>query len=178
MKTVKQSSFFLLPIACCILLILFSSCGVYKFTDASVDPAIKTVRVQYIDNKARFINSQLSPNLTEKLRQKIVSQTRLNQTNNDNADYDISGEIREYSVTTSGVTSNNGQSQSSIQRLNVSVHITVINNKKEGEVKEYDVTRNFDFSANQSLQDAERALLDEMVRTLADEIFNRIFSNW
>jgi hypothetical protein len=44
--------------------------------------------------------------------------------------------------------------------------------------KETDVSLSFDFPANQSLNIAERDLLDEMVRQLSDEIFNRIFSDW
>jgi len=72
---------------------LLSGCKVYSFTGASIPPEIKTVRVQYIENKARYNNPQLSPQLTDKLRQKIVSQTKLTQVNNDNADYDISGYI-------------------------------------------------------------------------------------
>jgi len=46
------------------------------------------------------------------------------------------------------------------------------------DVKEADVSLSFDFNANQSLQQAEASLLDEMVRQLSDEIFNRIFSDW
>jgi len=178
MKNIKTILCFFLFLACCLVTILFSSCGVYSFNDRSPLPdSIKTVRVDYVENKARYINPQLSPRLTDRLRQKVVSQTRLSQTNNDNADYIITAEIREYSVTTSGVTSNNGQSQSSIQRLNIAVHI-VLNNQKAGETKEYDITRNFDFDAKKPLQTAEGELLDEMVRTLTDEIFNRIFSDW
>jgi hypothetical protein len=44
--------------------------------------------------------------------------------------------------------------------------------------QEYTVSRSFDFKANLTLQQAERSLLDEMIRNLTDEIFNRIFSNW
>jgi hypothetical protein len=135
------------------------------------------VRIQFIENKARIVNPQLSPRLSDKLRQKIVSQTRLSQTNNENADYDIGGWISDYSVTTSGVSGTNGQQQASVQRLTVTVHI-IRNDQKSNKVLEYDVSRSFDFKANISLQEAEAALLDNMVQTLTDEIFNRIFSNW
>ena len=54
------------------------SCN-YSFKDISIDPSIKTVYVQYIENKARFANPQLSPQMTDKLRQKINNQTRLTQ---------------------------------------------------------------------------------------------------
>ena len=49
--------------------------------------------VNYFENKAQFVNSQLSPKLTEKLKEKIIGTTRLKQTNNEDADYDISGYI-------------------------------------------------------------------------------------
>ncbi len=152
--------------------------GCYSFRDVNLDPNVKTVRVQFIENRAAYVNPQLSPNLTDRLKQKIVNQTRLSQTNNENnAHWDISGEIREYSVTTAGITSANGQSQTSINRLTVTVHIVKLDNLKS-ETVEYDITRQFDFDANQSLQSAEARLLDEMIRNLTDEIFNRLFSNW
>lgn len=155
-----------------------SGCKIYSFSDKGVlADSIKTVRVAYIENTAQYVNPQLSPTLTDRLRQKIVNQTRLTQTNNNNADYDISGRITRYAVTTTGVSTNNGQQQSSINRLTVDVHI-VLNNQKANDIKEFDISRSFDFGANQSLQAAENALLDEMIRNLTDEIFNRIFSDW
>ncbi|MFN5422250.1 MAG: hypothetical protein ACK5AO_03190, partial [bacterium] len=47
----------------------------YSLKDVSIPPEVKTVRVFYIENKARYINPQLSPKLTDKLRQKIINQT-------------------------------------------------------------------------------------------------------
>jgi hypothetical protein len=154
-----------------------NSCGIYKFKDVSIPENIKTVRINFIENRAPYVNPQLSPNLTDKLKQKILNQTKLTQTNNDNANYDVHGFVSDYSVSTTGVTSTNGRSQSSINRLTVSVHI-VLNDQVKNETQEFDVSRNFDFSANQSLQAVEAGLLDEIVRNLSDEIFNHIFSNW
>ena len=152
----------------------FTGCSFkYGFKDVSIPDTIKTVKVNYIENKARYINPQLSPRLTDKLRQKIVSQTKLSQTNSDNADWEISGYVTDYSFSTSAIS---GQ-QVANNRLTVSLHIT-LNNRKAEDVKDYDVTRNFEFKGNQSLLQAEAALLDEMVRTLIDEIFNKLFSNW
>jgi outer membrane lipopolysaccharide assembly protein LptE/RlpB len=155
------------------------SCSVsYGFQDkSSIPDTIKTIKINTIGNTASYVNPQISPNLTEKLRQKIINQTKLTNTNNENADWEISGEVREYSVSTSGVSSANGQQQASINRLTVGVHVT-INKRKDNKVQEYDVSRSFDFSARQSLQTAEAALMDEMIRNLTDEIFNRLFSEW
>jgi hypothetical protein len=151
-----------------------NSCKVsYGFKDISIPPDINTVKVNFIENRASYINPQLSPQLTDKLRQKIVSQTRLKQTNGDNADWEISGTITDYSFSTSGISNQ----QTTTNRINVGVRIT-LNNQKEGKTKEYNVSRNFDFPASQSLQQAESSLLTEMIRGMTDDIFNQIFSNW
>jgi Lipopolysaccharide-assembly len=145
----------------------------YSLKDVSIPPEIKTVRVFFIENKARYINPQLSPKLTDKLRQKIVNQTRLSQTNND-ADYEISGYISDYSVSTSGIS----QQQVASNNLNVTVHIIFKNRQNDKLNFEADVTRNFPFSASKSLTQAEAELNDQIITNLTDEIFNRIFSNW
>jgi hypothetical protein len=157
----------------------FKGCGCgYSFSEKSlISNKIKTVRINTIENRAPYVNPQLTPSLTERIRQKIIRQTKLIQTNNEKADYDISGTITDYAVSTTGVTSKDGRQQTSINRLMVTVNIT-LNNQAENQTKEFSVSRSFDFSATQSLQAAEAALLDEMVRNLSDEIFNRIFSDW
>lgn len=154
---------------------LLSGCKIYSFTGASIPPEIKTVRVQYIENKARYNNPQLSPQLTDKLRQKIVSQTKLTQVNTDNADYDISGYISQYDVSTSGISNQ----QVSTNRLTVAVSLTLLNRKTPGaEPRNITASRSFDFSATKTLPQAEQELNDDIIRNLADEIFNHLFSEW
>jgi hypothetical protein len=102
-----------------------------------------------------------------------VNQTRLSQTNND-ADYEISGYISDYSVSTSGIS----QQRAAINNLNVTVHIVFKNRLDEKKNFEADLTRNFPFDASLSLTQAESGLNDQIINNLTDEIFNRIFSNW
>ncbi|MBK7679371.1 MAG: hypothetical protein IPJ29_08240 [Chitinophagaceae bacterium] len=151
----------------------FTSCNIYKFNEATIPDSIKTVKVNQIENRAQYINPQLSQRLSDKLRQKIVGQTRLSQTNNDNADWEISCTIQQYSFSTSAISNQ----QAATNRLTVAIHI-ILNDRKADEVKDYDVSRSFEFKGNQSFQQAEATLLEEMTRTLTDEIFNRLFSNW
>lgn len=167
-----------LSFALCIINFSFSSCWMYSFNEKGTIPdSIKTVRVNFIENKAPYVNPQLSPALTDRLKQKISSQTRLTSTTSDNAHYDISCTITDYSVSTSGVSNTNGRSQGSTNRLSVSVHI-VLNNQLANQTQEYDANYILDFSASQTLQQVESSRLDEIVRNLSDQIFNRIFSNW
>ena len=161
----------------CLLLIMFlSGCATckYSFKDVSIPVEVKTFRVNYLENKARYINPQLSPQLTEKLKQKIIGSTRLTQTNDDNAHYDIAGYVSDYSVTTTGIT--NGTS--STNRLTVSFHIIFKNTLDEKKNFESDVTSTFDFGSNQSLSEAEAERNDEIVKNTVDALFNKIFSNW
>jgi hypothetical protein len=154
-----------------------TGCKVYSFRDVAIPDSIKTVKVNFIENRAPYVNPQLSPRLTDRLRQKIVSQTKLSQTNNDNADWNISGQITNYSFSTSGISSETGKSSVTTNRLTVTVHI-ILNDQKANKTQEYDVSRNFEFSGNQSIQQAEAALGDDIIKGMTDDIFNRIFSNW
>jgi hypothetical protein len=62
-------------------------------------------------------------------------------------------------------------------RLTVAANITVLNTI-DNKTDNFTVSRDFDFSATQSLQQAEGQLLDDIITQLTDQIFNHIFSNW
>lgn len=165
---------YILPIIALIWLSAsISSCGIYRFKDVSIPDSIKTVKVNFIENKARYINPQLSSQLTDKLRQKIVNQTRLVQTNGDNADWEITAFISDYSVSTAAIS----QQQNATDRLNVSVSVSIYD-RLANTTKDYPVSRSFDFSATITLQQAEVQLNEQIITNLTDEIFNKLFSNW
>lgn len=151
----------------------FSTCK-YGFKDISIPPEVKTFRVNYFENKAQYVNPQLSSQLTEKLKQKIIGTTRLRQTNSDDAHFDISGYISQYYTSTTGISNNNA----STNRLTVGFHLFFKNTLDETKSFETDLSGNFDFPASQSLSQAESSLNSEITRNIVDEIFNKIFSNW
>ncbi|MBO9202664.1 MULTISPECIES: LPS assembly lipoprotein LptE [Niastella] len=179
-----QKSIVKLLIACCLLPIALLFAGCYSFKDiGSIPPEVKTFKVNYIENRARYVNPQLSPQLTDKLRQKIVSQTRLNGVPADDvAHYEINGTVTGYNVTTSGISGGTGGTsntqQASIQRLTVTVHVVFKNTLDATKNFEADVSRNFDYGASLSLTQAEAQLNETIIKNMVDEIFNRIFSNW
>ncbi|MEY3209050.1 MAG: hypothetical protein RL064_1081 [Bacteroidota bacterium] len=157
-----------------LLLISITSCGVYSFKDANIPDNVKTVKIGFIENKARYVNPQLAPMLTDKLQQKIIGQTKLTRTNSDDAHYQIFATITNYDPSqTVGVSSQ----QATTNRLTVTVHV-VLKKTLDNKEQEFDVSRNFDFSANLSLNQAESQLMDEILRSITDDIFNQIFSNW
>ena len=168
----RQTNPALFLVACALILGL-NSCGIYKFTDTNFPADIKTVKLNFFENKARYINPQLAPKLNEKLQQKMISQTPLKRSTSDEADYVISGYISDYNVTTAGVSNR----QVSTSNLNVGIHVTLKNNKTQ-EVKDVDVAKAFPFDGQRTLQEVESALTDDIVKGVCDEIFNRLFSNW
>jgi hypothetical protein len=154
-----------------------SSCGVYSFKDVSVQPAnAKTVHIGYIENKARYVNPLLSPQLTDKFKQKVSSQvSKLSQIeSSSDADFDIVAYISGYDVTTSGVTNQ----QAATNRLTITVHIDFKNRLDDKRSFSADISRNFDYSASLTLNVAEAQLLPTIISNTTDEMFNRIFSNW
>ncbi|MDQ6814437.1 MAG: LPS assembly lipoprotein LptE [Bacteroidota bacterium] len=170
-KLLTFNSTFLLLTA--FILLLVSSCHVYSFKDVSIPPEVKTVKIGSFENKARYVDPQLGPQLRDRVEQKITGQTRLTRTNNDDAHYQITAAIVEDNITTAGISSQ----QAATNRVTIGVHVT-FRNTLTAKTEEYDVSRNFDFSANLTRQQAEAQLRDEILRNLSDEIFNRIFSNW
>src|SRR6476659_3971389 len=146
----------------------------YSMKDTSPIPQeVKTFRVNYLENKARYVNPQLTPQVTERLKQKIIGQTRLRQTNSDDAHYDISGYVSDYSVTTTGIANQNA----STNRLNVSFHLIFKNTLDQKKDFESDITNNYDFAATKTLQEVEGPLWNDIIKNLVDGIFNKIFSN-
>jgi outer membrane lipopolysaccharide assembly protein LptE/RlpB len=172
----KFISFLKTVVVCCLLFITFNyaTCK-YSARDTSPIPQeVKTFRVNYLENKARYVNPAITPQVTERLKQKIIGQTRLRQTNSDDAHYDISGYLSDYSVTTTGIANQNATTN----RLNVSFHLVFRNTLDQTKDFETDVTRNYDFNAQSSLAQAEASLAGDIIKNLVDEIFNKIFSNW
>jgi hypothetical protein len=166
------------PVICLIgFSLACQACKVYSFKDVSIPPEVKTIRIGFIENRARYVDPQLSPQLTDKFKQKISNQTKLTQVQTD-ADYDVSAYVAEYNVTTAGV----ANQAASINRLIVTVHLALknrLNDQKLGTPDfETDITHNFDFPATSNLTDAEATLTPQIVQQMTDDMFNRLFSNW
>ncbi|MBK7041907.1 MAG: LptE family protein [Bacteroidetes bacterium] len=155
-------------------LVLFANaCRMYSFTGAAIEG--KTINVHFIENKARNIVPSLSATFTEKLRQRILSQTSLSQINSENTDYDVAGEITDYNISVASIT---GAETSSKNRLTITVNIQFINRKNEKNNFTQSFSRFADFNADQNIQTVENALIATISDQLADDIFNKAFVNW
>jgi outer membrane lipopolysaccharide assembly protein LptE/RlpB len=161
---------------CALLMIIFNyaSCK-YSFRDsAPLPPEVKTFRVNQLGNQAPYVDAQLAPQLTEALKQKIISNTRLRETSDDDAHYDIDGYVSNYAVSTTGISG----ATAAQNRLTVTFHIIFKNSLDNTQNMEADVTSNFDYSSSLSLNDAATQLNTQIISNMVDQIYNKIFSNW
>ncbi len=161
-------SFFIL-----LLLIPLTGCGVYSFTGATIEG--KSINIHVLENHAQNVSPSLSPVLTGKIRNRILSQTGLSPINSDQVDYDLTGFIKNYSVSVSGLQNTQIASQN---RLTIDVEITFKNKLNEKSNFTQTFSRFADFPANQTLQAVEGKLMEDLGNQLADDIFNKAFVNW
>ena len=155
------------------LLVLFSGCGVYSFSGATIEG--KNIKIHQLDNKARNVEPSLASTLTDKLRSRILSQTGLSSVTRDDADYDMTGAITSYEVTVTGIT---GVQVASKNRLTLSIQVTFKNRLNEKANFSQSFTRFSDFDASQILDNVKTALIDDIGNQLADDIFKKAFVQW
>jgi len=149
-------------------------CGTYSFTGASISPDIKTVTVQYFQNRASIVEPTLSQKLTEKLKDKFVSQTNLRLVNA-NADLIFEGQISDYRTQPIAI---QGDQTAAQNRLTITVNVKFSNSKDEKQNFETSFSRFADYSSGKSLNEVEQTLITEINRQLVDDIFNKAVSNW
>lgn len=155
------------------VLLLCSSCGVYSFTGASIEG--KSINIHTFDNRARNVVPSLSPNLTSKIRARILTQTGLTPVAVGEADYDITGTITGYEVTVSGVANTQQATQN---RLTITLSVVFKNKLNEKADFTQTFTRFADFPASQTVEAVESSLMETIGNQLADDIFNKAFVNW
>lgn len=166
----------LLPVAALLITLVLAGSGCrihYGFNNVSIPDTIHTVQINVFGNKARYVNPQLAQRLLDRFRQKVNGQTRLRVVTS-NADWEISADVTQYDVSTSGISN---QRETSNQ-LTVGVHATLVDHRTGDQSQDFDVTRSYQFSSTLTLQQAESAQLDDIVRGVGDDLFTRIFSNW
>ncbi len=155
-------------------LLFLGSCKFYSFTGASISPDMKTMQIEQFSNNASIVYPLLSQIVSEKLRDKFVSQTSL-QLVKSSADILVTGIISDYSVSPVGFLANQ---TNALNRLTISVKVNFKYTKNPENNWEQVFTNYADFSSDVTFTQAESQLVGEITRQLSDNIFNRAFVNW
>jgi hypothetical protein len=164
----------LLPLLLLVFMIS-NSCKVsYTLSGASIPPELKTVEIPYFQNHALNVQPMLSRTLTEKLKDKIQSQTSLKLVNN-SGEAVFEGEITSYTVSPAAIT---GENVAAKNRLTITVHVKYTYNKDSKLDYDASFSRFEDFNSTQSVQTVETELIDKIGDQLVEDIFNKAFVNW
>ena len=153
---------------------LLSGCKIYKFTDASVNPNIKTLTINNFPNLAPIQVPSLSPELMDKLQSKFVRETNLSFVAG-GGDIEIDGVITEYRIEPVAITQTETVAQN---RLTIAVRIDFTNRVEKD--KNFSTTfRELEvYQANLSGSDVDNQIAPIILDKLVQTIFNRAFVNW
>lgn len=157
-----------------LLCIAFTSCGVYSFTGASIDPSVKTFTIHPFTNQASIVVPGLSQQLTDALRNKLLSNTSLAQAT-DNGDLEFTGAVTNYVITPAAATA---AQTASLNRLTISVQIEFTNHQNDKQSWSQSFSRYADYDSNKDLNSIQSQLIKEINDQLVDDIFNKAVVNW
>ena len=110
-----------------ILVIILAGCGIkvnYSLTGASISPDVKTVSVQYFQNRASLVQPTLSQDITDALIDKCKAQTNLKIVSSA-GDVSFEGSITDYK--TQPFTSTTTE-KAAMNRFTISVKVKFVNN--------------------------------------------------
>lgn len=154
--------------------LLFSGC--YTFKGISIDPAVNTFAVRNFEVTADNAPPIFGLDFSERLRDKIRSETRLTQ-NTEDPDVEFTGRIEGYNVVP--VAPKPGEFVA-LNRLEVRMRIAYKNNRDEK--KGWSAERSFshfaEFSNTTDLLTAQDGLLRQIGDQLLEDIFNAAFNDW
>lgn len=157
------------------MLVSFSGCKVnYSFTGASISPEIKSISIDFFENKATLAPPVMSQTFTETIKNTFLTQTSLTMLAKQ-GDLQFKGYVANYISAPAAI---QGDDNAALNKLTITVKVEFVNTK--------DPTQNFDkmfsnfqtYDASSNLADVEDILIQEISELIAQNIFNDSVSNW
>lgn len=170
MKTYKSISNLLLIIN---FSLLISSCGIYSFSGASIPKEVKTISIDYIQNKAPNAYSSIDNIFNQELRNKMSREAGLKILDS-KGDYEIRGYISNFIITPQTPTTG---SFSNKYRLDISVQIEFKDQVSEKKIQWTESFTNFELYEN-DISGKEDQLIRTISQSISNSIYNKIFSTW
>ncbi len=157
-----------------VLLPVLNSCKIsYSFTGASTT-GLKTVSIQYFQNRASLVQPGLSQSLTDALIDKCKAQTNLNIVNGI-GDANFEGEITDYNTKPLTVSAD---AVAAMNRFTITVKVKFTNSANADNNFEQTFSRYEDYDSSKNLSDVEQDLSQNIIEMIVEDIFNRAFVNW
>ena len=157
------------------IVVVATACKVsYSFSGASLSAEVKTISVQYFQNRASLVQPGLSQYITDELSDKVRSQTNKVMVS-DFGDVNFEGEIVDYRTVPQTVS---GNATAAINRFTITVKVKFTNTIEPEYSFEQSFSRYEDYDSAKDLSSVEQDLTEKIVEQLIEDIFNRAFVNW
>ena len=157
-------------------MLVMNGCAVsFKFNGANINyQTTKSISIADFPNNAPMVNPQLSPSLSEGIRDLYQRQTRL-QILSKGGDLELEGEIIGYDITQGAISANSYASES---KLTIRVNVRFTNNiyPEESFEKTYSAYQTFD--ASRMLSDVQDELCSIIITEIAESIYNDTVAKW
>ena len=160
-----------------IAVLSLSSCSFegYKFNGASIDyTKTKTIEIADFPIRSSYVWGPMGPMFNNQLKDEFANHTKLSQVKR-GGDLKIDSEITQYSQRNKSVAADGRSAQT---ELSITVNVRFTNNANHSEDFERQFTANKSYETTQSLATVQEELVTQMVKDLADQIFNATVANW
>ena len=151
-----------------------SGCWLYSFSGTSIQPDVKTICIEPVENKAMKIHPSLANNLFEAMCDKYKKLTKLDQVT-DGGDLYVLATIESYQVSAAAVTADE---VAALNRLTVTVKVKFVNEKHQEDNFERSFAAYEDYNSENSLDAVEGTLCDTIIEKIVEDIFNATVANW
>lgn len=161
--------------------LFFLMTGCYSFTGSSLSPETKTIEIRTFPNNAPLMNASLSQEFSTAIQNRFLQRTTLKGTN-ESPDILIEGEITDYAITpttiSSAVNAPGGNIQAAQNKLTIVVKVHY-ENKVEPD-KSFDRTYSDEavFSSDLDINTIETTQVKVVNERIINKIFNDIVANW
>jgi len=167
MSKVKYSLVLIVLISC------ISACR-YGFKGTSISAEVNTFYVEVFGVDARNAPAIIGQDFTNLLTEKINRESRLNPVDED-PDLEFAGSISRFEVTFEAPQP--GET-SAFNRLNLSVAVEYIDNRKEDAGWKKEFAFFFDYPSDENLIDIQDEAISTIYEQLVEDVFNKAFTNW
>lgn len=155
---------------------LLTACSVqYKFNGASINyDQIKTIQISDFPLRTALVWTPMRSIFNNQIQDIYANQTRLRQVKR-KGDLQLSGEIVGYEQFNKSISAEGYASQ---VQLRMTVNVRFVNTKNHSQDFERRFTATSEYNSSLSLNSVQEDLVTQMVKDLADQIFNATVANW
>ncbi len=164
-----------LPLLALAVLCLVACKVSYKFNGASIDyEKTKTIQIDNFPLRSAYVWAPMQSIFQNKITDIFATQTKLRQVKK-NGDLQLAGEITGFDQFNKGISSDGYSSQ---VQLKMTVNVRFTNNKNHNEDFEKQFSATTEYDASQQLNAVQEELVTQMVKDIAEQIFNATVANW